>query len=349
MWRDLKYLLAYLAPLAGYAGVYFGGWASPGSIYIGFVLIPMLEWVLPYSTANHPPQEEDSRAQRQLFDWLLYLNAPLLWGLVFYYFYSVGHRELSTAELVGMTFNVGLVVGIIGINVAHELGHRAKASEQNLAKCLLLSALYMHFIIEHNRGHHKHVATPEDPATARLGEPIYLFWLRSVAGSWRNAWRLEAQRLGERRWSWRNEMLRFQGIQLAYLLGVGWWLGPAMVGFAVAIAVVGFLLLESVNYIEHYGLLRRRLDSGRFEPVAPRHSWNSDHELGRIFLYELTRHSDHHYKATRKYQVLRHFDESPQLPMGYPAAILLALLPPLWFGFMNPRVAQLQTPLYESN
>jgi alkane 1-monooxygenase len=267
-----------------------------------------------------------------------------LWGLVAYFFYTITHRTLSAAELVGMTFNVGLVVGTIGINVAHELGHRSHKGEQLLAQVLLLSALYMHFFIEHNRGHHKHVATPEDPATARLGEPIYAFWLRSVVGGWRNAWRLEAQRLGAARWTWQNQMLRFQLIQLAYLVLVAWLLGPAVLGFALGIAIVGFLLLESVNYIEHYGLQRRKLPTGRYEPVSPTHSWNSDHELGRIFLYELTRHSDHHYKATRKYQVLRHFDDSPQLPMGYPAAIVLALAPPLWFAVMDERVAATQAP-----
>ncbi len=345
MWRDFKYLIAYLAPLAGYWGVWAGGWASPGSIYVGFVMIPLLELALPYSITNHEPAEEESRSNRLLFDWLLYLNAPLLWGLIAYFFYTITHRSLSIGELIGMTFNVGLVVGTIGINVAHELGHRRRRGEQWLAQALLLSALYMHFFIEHNRGHHKHVATPEDPASARLGESLYAFWLRSVVGGWRNAWRLEAQRLGEARWTLQNQMLRFQLIQLVYLAFIGWLLGPAALGFAVAIALVGFLLLESVNYIEHYGLQRQKLPTGRYEPVSPAHSWNSDHELGRIFLYELTRHSDHHYKATRKYQVLRHFDDSPQLPMGYPAAIVLALAPPLWFAVMDGRVAAAPRPL----
>lgn len=343
MWRDSKYLIAYLAPLAGYWGVYTGGWASPGSIYIGFVAIPLLESFLPFSTSNHPAAQEYERSNRRLFDWLLYCNLPLLWGLIGYFFYSILNRELSTAEVIGMTFNVGLVVGTIGINVAHELGHRTKNFEQRMAQALLLSGLYMHFFIEHNRGHHKHVATPLDPATSRLNEPVYFFWLRSVTGGWINAWKLEQQRLGCSSWllSIRldNQMLQFQLIQLAYLAIIAAVGGIKLVTFAVAIAAIGFLLLESVNYIEHYGLLRKQLDSGKYEAVLPKHSWNSDHELGRIFLYELTRHSDHHYKSTRKYQVLRHFDESPQLPMGYPAAILLSLLPPLWFSVMNPKVS----------
>ncbi|MEZ4990606.1 MAG: alkane 1-monooxygenase [Saprospiraceae bacterium] len=338
MWKDAKYLLAYIAPLAAYLGIYNGGIWSLGSIYVGFVIIPFLELFLPGTGQNPSPQEAAIRADRRFFDLLLYLNIPILWGLIAYYFHTIDHRILSTGELIGMTLNVGLVVGTIGINVAHELGHRTRQEEQWMAQFLLLGALYMHFFIEHNRGHHKNVGTDLDPASAKAGETIYAFWWRSIRGGYRNAWKLEQERLqraGLPVWSLHNQMLRFQLLQLGYLVTVGWLHGLAMVGFAVAIAVVGFLLLESVNYIEHYGLRRQLLPSGRYEPVEPRHSWNSNHELGRIFLYELTRHSDHHFKATRKYQVLRHFDDSPQLPTGYPGAILTALIPPLWFRMMG--------------
>lgn len=341
MWKDLKYLIAYIAPLAAFLGIYLQGPWSFGSIYVGFVLIPFFEFFLPGTDRNFSPEESASRVRNPLFDWLLYLNLPILYGLLWYYFTTITTVVLQPYEVIGMTLNVGLIIGTIGINVAHELGHRANKREQLLSKMLLLSALYMHFFIEHNRGHHKHVATSKDPATAQRGEPIYGFWLRSVIGGYRNAWKLEFDRLrraGQAGWSWQNEMLRFTAAQLSYLLLVGWYFGWAVLPFAVAAAVVGFLLLESVNYIEHYGLRRRQLPSGRYEAVSPRHSWNSDHELGRIFLYELTRHSDHHFKATRKYQVLRSMEASPQLPCGYPAAILLSLLPPLWFRLMNEKV-----------
>lgn len=341
MWRDAKYLLAYIAPLAAYLGLYLGGIWSLGSIYVGFLMIPLLELFLPGTSRNPSEAEETTLANRRFFDYLLYLNIPLLWGLIAYYFYTLDNRVLSAGEIVGMTFNVGLVVGTIGINVAHELGHRTSKLEQWMAQSLLISALYLHFFIEHNRGHHKNVGTDEDPASARPGEHLYAFWWRSITGGYRNAWILERkrlQRMGKPVWSWENQMLRFQVFQAGYLLCVLLLHGPAMVGFAVAIAVIGFLLLESVNYIEHYGLRRKRLSSGRYEPVRPVHSWNSNHELGRIFLYELTRHSDHHYLATRKYQTLRHFEESPQLPTGYPGAILTALVPPLWFRIMQPHI-----------
>jgi alkane 1-monooxygenase len=200
-----------------------------------------------------------------------------------------------------------------------------------------------HFFIEHNRGHHKWVGTPQDPATARLGESIYRFWPRSILGAYRNAWKLEKERLqkdGKAVFSIYNEMIWFQIANLAYLGLVWFFFGWAGLAFALAAAAIGILLLETVNYIEHYGLSRRKLPSGFYEKTSPRHSWNSNHELGRIFLYELTRHSDHHYKATRKYQVLRHFDESPQLPLGYPATMLMAMLPPLWFGVMDRRARE---------
>jgi alkane 1-monooxygenase len=205
----------------------------------------------------------------------------------------------------------------------------------------LLPALYQHFFVEHNRGHHKHVATDADPASARRGDVVFAFWWRSVWGSWWSAWAIQKddlQRAGKPFWSWHNEMLRFTLSQVAWLLGIYICFGLSGLLGAMAVALIGILLLETINYVEHYGLRRKKLPSGRYEPVSPRHSWNSNHEIGRIFLYELTRHSDHHYKSTRKYQVLRHIDESPQLPFGYPSSVLLALVPPLWFWVMDRRL-----------
>lgn len=345
MWKDLKYLIAYIAPLSAFFALYQQGIWSYSAIYVAFILIPVFDFFSPQSAGNHAESEEKQRSGRLFFDLLLYLNLPLLYAAIILYFQTLSNGQFATYEIVGMTLSVGLIIGTIGINVAHELGHRTNKLEQNLAKALLLSGLYMHFFIEHNRGHHKNIATDEDPASAKYGESLYAFWWRSVSGSYLHAWKLEAKRLQKNNlpvWSWQNEMLRFQLIQIAYLALIGAIWGIAMVPFAIAIAVVGFLLLESVNYIEHYGLRRKRLPNGRYEKVSPRHSWNSNHEVGRIFLYELTRHSDHHYKATRKYQILRHFDESPQLPHGYPTSILISLVPPLWFSIMNKKVKSLE-------
>lgn len=344
-WKDAKYLIAYVLPFSAFAAIYLGGLWSYSALIVGFAVIPLIELFVPRSPENHPAALEPERERAPLFDYLLYVNLPMVYALMAYYCYTFAQGGLATYEMVGMTCSVGLILGSAGINVAHELGHRAKTYERFLAKGLLLPALYSHFIIEHNLGHHKHVATPEDPASARQGEPIYSFWLRSVLGGYLNAWRLERERLqreGQTVLSWQNEMIRFSLVQVLYLLAIGLIFAWAVVPWAIAAAIFGFLMLESVNYIEHYGLQRRRLPNGRYERVGPQHSWNSDHELGRIFLYELTRHSDHHFKAARKYQILRHYDESPQLPTGYPGAILLSLLPPLWFQVMDPRVRNLK-------
>jgi alkane 1-monooxygenase len=340
--KDLKYVSAFVVPLMAALALAWQGpwmWLSPVLI---FGLVPLLEQVLPRSTANFSEAEEATQVARPIFDWMLYANVPIVLGMALWCAHVAATMPLSSAEWVGMVLTVGMVMGSNGINVAHELGHRNTVFEQILAKTLLLPALYQHFFVEHNRGHHKHVATDDDPASARLGQSVYGFWVQSVVGGWRSAWQIEMSDLAQKNrsmWSLHNQLLRFVAMQAAWLGGIAWVWGVRGLLAAVAVAVVGILLLETINYIEHYGLRRRRLESGRYEPVMPAHSWNSDHEIGRILLYELTRHSDHHYKSTRKYQILRHLDQSPQLPAGYPASMLLSLVPPLWFGLMDRRVA----------
>lgn len=339
--KDLKYLLAYTPAVAGFLGIYMGGIWSFGSFYLSFFLIPVVELFTPAWGRNHKPEDEEERSSLFLFDLLLYLNLPILLCLIAYGLHVAATTQLTTLETVGMILNIGGLVGAMGINVGHELGHRTKKYEQYIAQTLLTTGLYNHFYIEHNRGHHKHVGTFNDPSTSRKGESIYFFWLRSSVTGYINAWKLEASRLERAEkpfFSWHNIMIRFTLANIAYLLIIYGLFGFTGLWMAIAIATVGFLLLESVNYIEHYGLVRKKLPNGRYETVNPSHSWNSDHELGRIVLYELTRHSDHHYRATRKYQILRRLEESPQLPFGYPGSILLSLLPPVWFYTMNKRL-----------
>jgi alkane 1-monooxygenase len=312
---------------------------------VAFFAIPMLEMILKGTAKNLNENEESAALQNKIYDLLLYSNLPILWGLIAWYFYTVANLPLQNYEYWGMSISMGIFIGAMGINVAHELGHRDKAYERFLAKLLLLPNLYMHFIIEHNRGHHVNIATKEDPASARFNEVLYFFWIRSVCMTYISAWRLEAKRLrneGKSFFSIHNEMIIFQFVQLSYLFLVWYFGGLALLFSAILIAVVGFLLLETVNYIEHYGLSRKKIENGRYERVQPWHSWNSNHVLGRLILFELSRHSDHHFKANRKYQVLRHFDESPQLPYGYPMSMLMSFVPPLWFAVMNPRVKALE-------
>lgn len=341
--RDLKYLLAYLLPIAAILAIHYGGFFSFLVIIISFIMIPVLEISMPGTTQNFDEVEEEDRLKSRFFDALLWLNVPLFYFILGYYFYTISTHSLLWYEWFGITFSVGLVCGSLGINVAHELGHRSSWYERVMSKMLLLPCFYMHFSIEHNMGHHKHVATDEDPASSRIGETIYAFFIRSVRGSYISAWHIEhgrLRRVGHKILSMQNEMIRFQVIQVLYFLAVALVFGWLAAALAVVVGVIGFLMLETINYVEHYGLRRKKLPSGRYEKVQPHHSWNSNHTIGRIILYELTRHSDHHFKANRKYQILRHFDETPQMPYGYPGAMLLAWLPPLWFKIMDKEVAK---------
>jgi len=342
MWKDAKYLLAYIIPAIVAHALYFQGIWSFNGFAVAFVLVPILEVFLTGDTKNLSEVEEQSQNSKRFFDFLLYLNVPMLLGIAFWYFYVITYTPLQMYETIGLTTTVGMYLGGVGINVAHEMGHRKDWLPQQLSKVLLLPNLYMHFFIEHNQGHHLNIATPKDPATSRFNENIYAFYLRSVTFSYLSAWKLEAKRLkrlGKAAWNpLHNQMIHFQLLQLAWLGSITYLFGWVTLGFAIIVAILGFLMLETVNYIEHYGLQRRQLDSGRYEPVQPWHSWNCNHDIGRILLYELTRHSDHHYKASRKYQVLRHFEKAPLLPWGYPTSMLIALVPPLWFYLMNPKV-----------
>jgi alkane 1-monooxygenase len=341
--KDLKYLLAYSVPLSAFLALQWHGWWSWATVILAFGIFPILDALFVPSTVNFARSEEKSRLSNRFFDMLLYIAAPICFILVYFYFRAIQSGEMANYEYVGMTFSIGIVLGALGINVAHELGHRANKWEQFLAKAGLLPVLYQHFFIEHNRGHHKHVSTDKDPATARVNEWIYAFFFRSIIGQYFGAWRLEKMRLSKKglpRFHWQNEMMRFSIYQTLYLAAVVAVFGWNMLPYALAIALIGVLLLETINYIEHYGLRRRLLPSGRPERVLPKHSWNADQEMGRIVLFELTRHSDHHYLASRKYQILRHMEDSPQLPTGYPASMLMALVPPLWFYVMNRRLEE---------
>jgi alkane 1-monooxygenase len=342
--KDLKYILAYIIPFSGWLALDNKGAWSWATVILAFGIIPIVDALIPISIENIPEEEEASRVKKVIFDIFLYICAPICLLLTFYYLHVVQTNFLTNSELIGLTLSIGIVLGATGINVAHELGHRTDKLSQFFAKFGLLFVLYQHFFIEHNRGHHKNVATVLDPATARKNEMVYVFFFRSIIGQYIGAWALEKERLrrdNKSLLSWENEMIRFTVYELLYLLFVVFYFGIALIPFAIAIALIGVLLLEIINYIEHYGLQRKLGVSGRYERVLPKHSWNSDHTMGRIILFELTRHSDHHYKSTRKYQILRHLDESLQLPLGYPGSMLLALIPPLWFVIMNKKLVEM--------
>lgn len=349
--RALKYLLALTLPLTvALAFQSKDAWTFFPVVY-AFGIIPVLELFFKPSNKNLSTAEQEMVKKDRIYDLLLYLMVPVQWVFVGWFIFSLNVEELPRYAIVGRTLSLGMMCGVIGINVAHELGHRSNKFEQGLAKLLLLSSLYLHFFIEHNRGHHRNVATHDDPATARKNEWVFVFWIRTIVNSWMHAWTLESTRLerkGKPVVSFHNEMLRFQLIQVLlltlFVVLVGWGVTLCFVGAAA----VGMLLLETVNYIEHYGLLRKKRKNGKYERVMPVHSWNSNHVVGRMMLFELSRHSDHHYKASTPYHLLSHIDEAPQLPTGYPGMMLLSLFPPLFFYLMNGRVDELQDKSEES-
>ena len=338
--RSLKFSLAYITPVIVLVSLYSGNYWSYSAVVVLFVIIPFIELFTKGSTNNLDKIEEEIAKEDKVYDWLLYGLVPLQYIILIYFLVQISDTSLPLYFKIGATTAFGMSCGILGINAAHELGHRTTWYEQLMSKMLLLTTLYMHFFIEHNRGHHKNVSTDADPASSRFGETVYAFYFRTIWGSWMSAWHLEAEKLKRNNlpfWSIKNEMLKFQIIQLILLISIGLVFGGTTLLFFIGGSLIGILLLETVNYIEHYGL-RRKKNGDKYERTLPIHSWNSNHPLGRLILLELSRHSDHHYMASRKYQILRHFDESPQMPTGYPGMLLLSLFPPLWFKLMHRRI-----------
>ena len=349
-WRDPKryaWLLGLLVPLLPFMafglveatglGVFW--WWGP--IWL-FVLMPILDTAIGKDSANPPDSVLAWLEQDRYYRWCTYAFLPIQYASLLLACWLWTSGGLSTVEALGLALTVGTVAGI-AINTAHELGHKRARLERWLSKVALAQTGYGHFFIEHNRGHHVRVATPEDPASSRLGESFYRFWPRTVAGSLWSSFELEAERLrrqGCSSLSIRNDILQAWAMTLALFGGLVAVFGVAILPWLLVQAVFGFSLLEVVNYLEHYGLLRGKRDdgTGRYERTRPEHSWNSDNVSSNVLLYHLQRHSDHHAHPTRRFQALRHFNEAPELPSGYATMILLAVIPPLWRRVMDPRV-----------
>lgn len=300
------------------------------TLVITFLLIPLLD-----AAVGAPGP--GPRAVPAFARWIPRLQLPLQIALLVQAV-RIAPR-LEWGQLVVFALAVGTVTGSLGITIAHELGHRSSRLDRFIAKALLVTVCYGHFFVEHVRGHHVRVATPEDPATAPRGMSVYRFIVRSVIGSYLHAWKLEVMRLerkGRRAWP-ENWVLVGTLLSLALAVAAGWAAGVHGVALFVLQAAWAFVLLEIVNYIEHYGLQRRRID-GKYEPVREEHSWNADFTVSNWILFNLQLHSDHHAHMERPYEALRTVPGAPQMPAGYPAMVLLALVPPLWFATMDPRV-----------
>ena len=341
MLDDLKYLFAYTIPLSALVAIFSNGILTFTTPIYAFIFIPILELIMKDFDAQYDENQKQKKLSNYIFDILLYLNIPFVFFLLFCGLYNLTNTSLMFYEKIGIISSLGILLATNAINVAHELGHRKGLFERTLSKLLYMPCLYMHFYIEHNFGHHLNVATKHDGASAKLNQNLYFFWIRSVTKQYIDAWKKQRELLEKSSssfFSFKNDMLCYTIIQPLYLIVIYYTFTYKTMLFAIAIGVVSFLFLETINYIEHYGLRRKKLSSGRYERVKEIHSWNSDHNIGRIILYELTRHSDHHFKSGKKYQILDRFKESPQLPFGYPASILISFIPPLWFKIMNDRI-----------
>jgi alkane 1-monooxygenase len=346
--KALKYLIPFIFFAGAIRSFNSQGWVIWIPMVIAWVIIPLLELLIKPNPANMEIAEEELAKKDKTYDVLLYLIVILQFVALYQFLDGMKNDTLPWYDVAGRVAVMGLLCGTFGINVGHELGHRLNKFEQTLAKALLLTSMYMHFFTEHNKGHHKRVATPGDPSSARYGEPVYTFYFRTIIFSYISAWHIsnnEMKKKGNSIFSLQNEMLQFTVIQLAFLVLVFFLFSGLVTLYFLAAAGMGILLLETVNYIEHYGLQRKSTGDGKYERATPEHSWNSDHILGRMFLFELSRHSDHHYMASRKYQVLRHHDDAPQMPTGYPGMMLLSLVPPAWFYVMNRRIKKQQTAI----
>ena len=344
--RHLKFLLPFSLFVLAYLAFTQRGWLIASPVIYAFGFIPLLELLIPLSKENMTEAEEKIAKDDRIYDWWLYIIVPLQYAALVFFLFSLQEEGLPTWEKWGRIVAMGLLCGAFGINVGHELGHRRFLFERNLAKALLLTSLYMHFYIEHNKGHHKNVSTKEDPSSARKWEPIYLFYFRTVIFGFFSAWKIAAddqKRKGKPVLHFSNQMIQFQLLQIIFIAAIYFFFGKDITLSFMASACIGFLLLETVNYIEHYGLQRKKTAEG-YERAMPEHSWNSSHILGRLMLFELSRHSDHHYLASRKYQVLRHHEDAPQMPTGYPGMMILSLIPPLWFSVMHKRMERFSTP-----
>jgi len=342
------WILSVFLPLMPLLGIFLyfrfnNEWWLITPLFINYLVIPVLDWIFGSDTNNPPeeivPQLEEDRYYR----YLTWITVPLHFVTLIWVAWFVGTQDISAWSVLVMAITAGAYSGL-GINTAHELGHKKLAVEKWLAKIALTIPAYGHFCVEHNRGHHLYVATPADPASARLGESIYKFALREVPGAFRRGWKVESERL-ERRglatWSVHNDILQSYAGSLILQGGLIMAFGWIMIPFLAVHNLWAWYQLTSANYIEHYGLLRGKDADGRYERCKPHHSWNANYTFSNIVLFQLERHSDHHANSSRRYQSLRNFDDIPELPNGYFGSYLIAYIPWLWYRVMDKRVLAL--------
>ena len=343
------YLITFIAPAALLITALLAAFTGNGSWLWGFtaiffVVIPLVDTIVGEDPYNPSKEEEEALAQNDsYYKNVLYMATAGQWAGLITMTFVVTQYNWAWHDILGAIISVG-ALHAVGLTISHELGHKVRDKHQVLAAKICSACCgYAHFNIEHNKGHHKHVATPEDPASSRMGESLYKFAIRELSGAAKRGWALEAdrlKRLNKSFFSLDNELLHSLAITIlayaALTAAFGWMTLP----FLIITAAYGWFQLTMANYIEHYGLLRQKKDDGRYERCQPKHSWNNNFKATNLITLHLQRHSDHHAHPTRAYQILRDYPEAPQLPHGYPAMMALAMVPPLWKMVMDKRVVE---------
>ncbi|MCU0328575.1 MAG: alkane 1-monooxygenase [Chitinophagales bacterium] len=344
----LKFLLSpIIFPILAWVSFSNKGWLAYSGILFVFVLVPLIDLIIPPSKDNPESKEAEAKLiENKFFDLMLWSILIIQLLILSSFIYTVYHfgEQVSQITLIGWILTMGMCCGVLGINVGHELGHRMNSWQRFIGKACLWTSLRMSFYIEHNYGHHVTVSTDEDPASARKYEIVWLFIPKSIFLSWVSAWKIQLKLLKQKQISFfsiKNDMFYFTLIQWASIFAA-FSLGT-IVGIAyLSACIIGWTLLEMTNYIEHYGLRRHRKENGQYERTMPIHSWNSNHSFSGATLFHLSRHSDHHYIASRPYQILRNFETVPNMPTGYAGMIVLSCIPPLFFAIMHPMLKSIE-------
>jgi alkane 1-monooxygenase len=341
-WLFVGSLFFPLIPALSVA-LYFAGLGVAATIipaFFFYIVVPIIDMLLGEDTNNPPEEVVPAMANDRHYRWLVRSAVPIAWLSFIAVVMLVGTQDLPLWSLVILLFGSALINGNC-LTIGHELGHKHDKIDRRFAMWSNAVVGYAHFRVEHNRGHHVWVSTPEDPASARMGESIYRFALREIPGTLVRGWRDEAERLTKKGipvLSPHNEILQGWAITATAAIILAVIFGPAILPFILLHHLLGWYALTQANYVEHYGLLRQKRENGHYEPCRPHHSWNTNHIFSNVMSFHLQRHSDHHANPLRPYQALRDFPDLPRLPSGYPGMFFMAAIPPLFFWIMDPKV-----------
>lgn len=343
------YLLVFTIPITFLLSYYSGNLYMMYSLPIMmFIVMPLIDPLFGVDNQNYDLEKEKELKDELFYKAVLYVWAIVQTLMMFWLVYLFATIEINIEYIIPMVMNTMIMNGGVGIVVAHELGHKNNKLDKYLAKLLLIQVFYGHFTVKHNRGHHLNVGTPLDTATSRLDQTYYSFWKQSVLKGFTSAIEIENEYLKTKKIKkslFNHEvyysvffscLFLFLSSLIVYVFNEQMLLSYLV--FFLAQTFLSVSLLESVEYIEHYGIIRNLKEDNTYEKTNATHSWNANFIISNYFLFQLQRHSDHHLYATKNYQILKQYNESPQLPNGYPAMVLLTLLPPIWFKIMNKRV-----------